>query len=64
MYSETIYGKVGSIVIKGYTGTVNVYGITGQLLRGEAINESANIEMEAGIYIVRIADTIAKVVVK
>lgn len=62
--SETIYGKVGSIVIKGYTGTVNVYGITGQLLRSEAINESANIEMEAGIYIVRIADTIAKVVVK
>ena len=62
--SETIYGKVGSIVIKGYTGTVNVYSITGQLLRSEAINESANIEMEAGIYIVRIADTIAKVVVK
>lgn len=62
--SETIYGKVGSIVIKGYTGTVNVYGITGQLLRSEAINESANIEMEAGIYIVCIADTIAKVVVK
>lgn len=60
----TIYGSTGSIAINGYTGTVNVYSITGQLLRSETINENANIEMGAGIYIVRIADTISKVVVK
>ena len=60
----TIYGNTGSIAINGYTGTVNVYSITGQLLRSETINENANIEMETGIYIVRIADTISKVVVK
>ena len=60
----TIYGNTGSIAINGYTGTVNVYSITGQFLRSETINENANIEMETGIYIVRIADTISKVVVK
>lgn len=60
----TIYGNTGSIAINGYTGTVNVYSITGQLLRSETINENANIEMGTGIYIVRIADTISKVVVK
>lgn len=60
----TIYGNTGSIAINGYTGTVNVYSITGQLLRSETINENTNIEMETGIYIVRIADTISKVVVK
>ena len=60
----TIYGNTGSIAINGYTGTVNVYSITGQLLRSETISENANIEMETGIYIVRIADTISKVVVK
>ena len=59
-----IYGTTGAIAINGYTGTASIYGITGQLLKSVPVDGNALINIDGGIYIVRIDGTTAKVLVK
>ena len=62
--ATAVYGAAGAIVIKGYTGVANVYSITGQLVKSVAVDGDANIDVVAGIYVVRTGNNTAKVVVK
>ena len=59
-----IYGTTGAIAINGYTGTAQVYGITGQLLKSVPVDGNALIDIDGGIYIVRVNGNAAKVLVK
>ena len=62
--STAIYGTTGAIAINGYTGTAQVYGITGQLLKSVPVDGNALIDIDGGIYIVRVNGNAAKVLVK
>ena len=62
--ATAVYGTAGAIAIKGYTGVANVYSITGQLVKSVAVDGDANIDVVAGIYVVRTGNNTAKVVVK
>ena len=59
-----IYGTTGAIAINGYTGTASIYGITGQLLKSVPVDGNALIDIDGGIYIVRVNGNAAKVLVK
>lgn len=62
--NNAIYGTIGAININGYNGKANIYGITGQLVESADVDGNTSINIEAGIYIVRIADIAVKVMVK
>ncbi|MBR5323219.1 MAG: T9SS type A sorting domain-containing protein [Muribaculaceae bacterium] len=44
--------------------TVSIYSIAGVLVSEQTVSETTTIAMEKGIYIVKVADKVAKVVVK
>lgn len=59
-----IYGTEGAIVVSGYNGTAFVYATDGSLVKSEPVDGEATILVDNGIYIVRIADAVEKVMVK
>lgn len=62
--NNAIYGTIGAIAINGYVGKADIYGITGQLVKSIDIDSRTMIDIESGIYIVRIANATTKVMVK
>ena len=62
--NNAIYGTIGAIAINGYVGKADIYGITGQLVKSIDIDSRTMIDIESGIYIVRIANATTKVIVK
>ena len=65
IYAGTaIYGTEGAIVVSGYNGTALVYATDGSLVKSVPVDGEATILVGNGIYIVRIADAVEKVMVK
>ena len=65
IYAGTaIYGTEGAIVVNGYNGTALVYATDGSLVKSVPVDGEATILIGNGIYIVRIADAVEKVMVK
>ena len=64
--SETsIYAVAGGIVVEvAETATASIYSIAGVLVSEQTVSEKATIAMEKGVYIVKVADKVAKVIVK
>ena len=64
--SETsIYSVAGGIVVEvAETATASIYSIAGVLVSEQTVSEKATIAMEKGVYIVKVADKVAKVIVK
>lgn len=62
--SAVVYGANGAVVVKGATGLVEVFDATGRIVKAENVEGEAAIEVAAGYYIVRTADTTATVIVK
>ena len=64
--SETsIYSVAGGIVVEvAETATASIYSIAGVLVSEQTVSDKATIAMEKGVYIVKVADKVAKVIVK
>ena len=68
--TETLYGTItgrnGMVTVNGYEGkTVNVYTLDGKLAATATVaGTSFDIPVAPGIYVVKVADRVAKVVVK
>ena len=62
---SAIYAVAGGIVVEAAEATtVEVYTIAGTLAKSQVVSGVATIAMEKGVYIVKVADKVAKVVVK
>ena len=64
--SETsIYSVAGGIVVEvAEATTASIYSIAGVLVSEQTVSDKATIAMEKGVYIVKVADKVAKVIVK
>ena len=64
--SETsIYAVAGGIVVEvAEAATASIYSIAGVLVSEQTVSDNATIAMEKGVYIVKVADKVAKVIVK
>lgn len=60
----TIVPHIGCIEIAGYSGNVKVYDLAGRLVASHRVDGNLTFSIEAGAYIVRCGETIAKVAVK
>ena len=60
-----VYAVAGGIVVEvAEAATASVYSIAGVLVSEQTVSEKATIAMEKGAYIVKVADKVAKVIVK
>ena len=63
--AANVYAVAGGIkVATAEAATVSIYSIAGVLVSEQTVSETTTIAMEKGIYIVKVADKVAKVVVK
>ena len=63
--SANVYAVAGGIVVEAAEATtVEVYTIAGTLAQSKVVSGVATIAMEKGVYIVKVADKVAKVIVK
>ena len=64
--SETsIYSVAGGIVVEvAEAATASIYSIAGVLVSEQTVSDKATIAMEKGVYIVKVAEKVAKVIVK
>ncbi|MGN1245514.1 MAG: DUF6383 domain-containing protein, partial [Muribaculaceae bacterium] len=60
----TIYGTEGAVVVTGAEGKVMIFNAMGRLVKIVNAEGDATVAMPAGYYIVRTADSAAKVIVK
>lgn len=58
------YGLTGAVAVNGFNGMVQVYSLDGRLVNAEYVNESAEIAINRGLYIVRLGNKAVKVIVK
>lgn len=60
-----IYAVVGGVVVEtSETANVEIYTIAGVLANAQAVSGTATVAMPQGVYIVKVADKVAKVIVK
>ena len=60
-----VYAVAGGIkVVTADAANVSIYSIAGVLVAEQTISETTTIAMEQGVYIVKVADKVAKVIVK
>jgi hypothetical protein len=63
--AASVYAVAGGIkVVTAETANVSIYSIAGVLVSEQTVSETTTIAMEQGVYIVKVADKVAKVVVK
>ena len=63
--AANVYAVAGGIkVATAEAATVSIYSIAGVLVSEQTVSETTTIAMEKGIYIVKVADKVAKVIVK
>ena len=63
--AANIYAVAGGIVVEtAEPANVSIYSIAGVLVSEQTVSAKTTISMEQGIYIVKVADKVAKVVVK
>jgi hypothetical protein len=63
--ATNVYAVAGGIVVEvAETATASIYSIAGVLVSEQTVSEKATIAMEKGVYIVKVADKVAKVIVK
>ncbi|MBR5531789.1 MAG: hypothetical protein IKU59_00555 [Bacteroidales bacterium] len=60
-----IYAVAGGVVVEtSETANVEIYTIAGVLANAQAVSGTATVAMPQGVYIVKVADKVAKVIVK
>ena len=68
--TETLYGTIvartGMVSITGYDGeTAYIYGIDGKIVKSaQLVGNHTDVPVNAGIYVVKVANRVVKVVVK
>ena len=63
--AANVYAVAGGIkVVTADAANVSIYSIAGVLVAEQTISETTTIAMEQGVYIVKVADKVAKVIVK
>ena len=63
--AANVYAVAGGIMVESAEATaVEVYTIAGTMAQSQVVSDTAVISMEKGIYIVKVADKVVKVVVK
>ena len=59
-----IYANAGTIYIKGFSGSVQIYNIAGQITNEMNVSETASVKVEQGVYFVKADGKVVRVVVK
>ena len=63
--AANVYAVTGGIkVVTADAANVSIYSIAGVLVAEQTVSETTTIAMEQGVYIVKVADKVAKVIVK
>ena len=62
--AATITVQAGAVVVNAENAMAQVYTVSGQLVNACQVNGEAVIELPAGFYIVKVADTVKKVIVR
>ncbi len=63
--TANVYAVADGIkVVTAEVANVSIYTIAGVLVSEQTVSETTTIAMEKGVYIVKVADKVAKVVVK
>ena len=63
--AASVYAVAGGIkVVTAEAANVSIYSIAGVLVSEQTVSETTTIAMEQGVYIVKVADKVEKVVVK
>ncbi len=62
--AATITVQAGGVVVNAENAMAQVYTVAGQLVNDCRVNGEAVIELPAGFYIVKVADTVKKVIVR
>lgn len=62
--STSIHAVEGGVQVVGASGEANVYNVAGVLVASVALNGQATIALPAGLYVVKVGEDTAKVVVK
>ena len=59
-----VYANAGTIYIKGFSGNVRIYNISGRIIDEINAFETSSVKTEPGIYIVKAGGTVTRVVVQ
>ncbi len=59
-----VYSTSGAVVVNGYTGIVQVYNVTGSLVKNVQVDGYSTIDLRDGIYFVRTGKKAHKVIVR
>lgn len=61
--TSKVWGGKGALYVEGEAGEMSVYSVSGMEIGKYALNGFLQIDIERGIYLVKIGDTTSKIVV-